>query len=161
MVLAILVLSLFAYSKLSNHCVKLQKMNQETSASFWWQRASQIVLVSLNDDCSVQDRQRGPDYLVNRILNMSEKISCMSVNKTATQKIWRQHFLLPGGASSKVGETVEQIWPQVVGIAALLEFYKNNRFLIHIFFHTSDLKYHRKNEFTKKTSSKNENGFDA
>jgi hypothetical protein len=29
------------------------------------------------------------------------------------------------------------------------------------FFHTSDLKYHRKNEFTKKTSSKNENGFVA
>ncbi len=56
---------------------------------------------------------------------MSEKISCMSVNETATQKIWRQHFLLPG-APSKVGETVAQIWLQVGGIAALLEFYKNN-----------------------------------
>ncbi len=29
------------------------------------------------------------------------------------------------------------------------------------FFHTSDLKYHRKNEFTKKTSINNENGFDT
>jgi hypothetical protein len=29
------------------------------------------------------------------------------------------------------------------------------------FFHPSDLKYHRKNEFTKKTSSKNKNGFNA
>jgi hypothetical protein len=51
-----------------------------------------------------------------------------SVNEMALQNIWQQHFLLLG-ALSEVGETVAQIWHQVVGIAALQEFYKNDEFL--------------------------------
>jgi hypothetical protein len=58
------------------------------------------------------------------------------------------------GVLSKVGETVAHIWPQVVEIAALQEFYINDRFLTapcgtymaHILrgFHTFYLKSRRK-----------------
>jgi hypothetical protein len=86
----------------------------------------------------------------------------MSVNETAMQNVWRHYFLLPGALSEGT------IWPQVVGIATLQEFYKKFRFLTaplwHIIlesFHTFDLKYHRKSEFNKKTSSKNDDRLNA
>ncbi len=47
----------------------------------------------------------------------------MSVNKTAMQNIL-QHLFLLLGALSEMGETVAQIWPQVVGIA---EFRKSTK----------------------------------
>jgi hypothetical protein len=52
---------------------------------------------------------------------VNNKNSCMSVNETAMQNIWRHHFLQPG-TLSEVGEIVAHIWQQVVGIAALYKF---------------------------------------
>jgi hypothetical protein len=108
----------------------------------------------------------GVEGLVMRIPNMPEQFSCSSVNKTAKQNVWRHHFLLQGALIRSKGDC-GTIWPLVVGIAALQEFYKNYQFLTaHLWhtygnipktFYTFDLKYHRKSEFNKKTSSKKEN----
>jgi hypothetical protein len=50
----------------------------------------------------------------------------MSVNETATQNLQRHHFLPPGGEGWCCGTN----WPtEVVGIATLLEFDENHRFL--------------------------------
>jgi hypothetical protein len=45
----------------------------------------------------------------------------------AMQNVLQHYFLLPK-ALSEVMETVTQIWPQVVEIAELQEFYKNRFF---------------------------------
>jgi hypothetical protein len=82
----------------------------------------------------------------------------MPVNKMAIQNVWQDHFLLPR-ALLKVGKTVAQIWSHVVGIAATQEFCKNGRFrtapcITYMMAHyprSFYLKYHRMNEFNKKT----------
>jgi hypothetical protein len=123
-----------------------------------------MVVLSLNNNCSAHERGRGPKLVWlepsgHEDSEMSEKIfSSTSVNVTAEQNVWRHNFLQPG-VLSKVGETVAHIWPQVVEIAPLQEFYKNDRFLTaplwrymaHILrgFHTFDFKSHRKNHFIK------------
>ncbi len=93
-----------------------------------------------------------------------------SATTLGTSKCNATSFLL-SGALPEVGETMAHIWPQVVEIVALQEFYKTDRFLTaplcHIYdshsykFSYFDLKSHRKNEFYKKTSSINENILNA
>ncbi len=56
----------------------------------------------------------------------------------AIQNVLQHNFLLPG-ALSEVGETVAKIWPQVLEIAALQEFYKNYWFLTVPLWHIYDL----------------------
>jgi hypothetical protein len=83
----------------------------------------------------------------------------MAMSENANSK----HLATPFSASSgpiRSGETVASIWPQVVQIAYLQEFYKNDRFLptpqgtsmahFRRRFHTFDLEHHIKNEISKK-----------
>ncbi len=92
-----------------------------------------IVFASLNDDCLAHKRCTEQNLVWLELSDHKDseyenKFSSTSVNKTAVQNVWQYNILLPG-ALSEVGETVAHIWPQVVDIAALQEFFKNDRFL--------------------------------
>ncbi len=94
--------ALTAYPELSDRHLRPEKW----SGWFLGQKkcSSQIVYVSSNDNSSAQRVLESwnwyhSNHLEVRILNMSLIFSSISVNETAIQNVWKNHFSEPGGGA--------------------------------------------------------------